>query len=123
MFVAGLCVVCRVFVLLAITRGSICCVTVTHRAGLLCCYCDMCQCFLIAGLYIVVRRVVCCDMCQCFLIAGLYIVVRRVVCCVTAARYVRPEVVTLYGKTLNTGLRHPCFFGGMCRKATLGVCL
>ena len=90
------------FVLLAITRGSICCVTVTHRAGLLCCYCDMCQCFLIAGLYIVVRRVV---------------------CCVTAARYVRPEVVTLYGKTLNTGLRHPCFFGGMCRKATLGVCL
>ena len=45
---------CGVFVLLAITRGSVCCVTVTHRAGLLCCCCDIYQ-FLLQGcaLYVV----------------------------------------------------------------------
>ena len=55
-------VVCRVFVLLAITRGSVCCVTVTHCAGLLCCCCDICQC-LLQGCTLL------CAVCLCYLVS------------------------------------------------------
>ena len=92
MFFAGLyVVVCRVFVLLAITRGSVCCVTVRHRAGLLCCCCDIHQCLLqgctlwcaVCLCYLLLHAVefvvllsvthragllcCCCDICQCLL--------------------------------------------------------